>query len=111
LTPRRDHWELQCSRKRPLYMPRAEQLSARPRCGLVRLSDDDSLDDLRLHRVATHFPQRMRSGILGGFFASASVGSVLGVVLGGLIASRFGRRASFGVVGASWFSPEPLAPS
>jgi MFS family permease len=49
--------------------------------------------------VATHFPQRMRGGILGGFFASASVGSVLGVVLGGVIASRFGWQAGFGVVG------------
>jgi MFS transporter, Spinster family, sphingosine-1-phosphate transporter len=49
--------------------------------------------------VATHFPQRMRGGILGGFFASASVGSVLGVVLGGVIATRFGWQAGFGVVG------------
>jgi MFS transporter, Spinster family, sphingosine-1-phosphate transporter len=49
--------------------------------------------------VATHFPQRMRGGILGGFFASASVGSVLGVVLGGVIASRFGWHAGFGLVG------------
>jgi MFS family permease len=49
--------------------------------------------------VATHFPLRMRSGILGGFFASASVGSVLGVVLGGVIAQRFGWKAGFGVVG------------
>jgi len=49
--------------------------------------------------VATHFPQRLRSRILGGFFASASVGSVLGVVLGGVIASRFGWQAGFGVVG------------
>jgi MFS transporter, Spinster family, sphingosine-1-phosphate transporter len=49
--------------------------------------------------VATHFPQRMRAGLLGGFFASASVGSVLGVILGGVIASRFGWQAAFGVVG------------
>ena len=49
--------------------------------------------------VATHFPQRMRSGLLGGFFASASIGSVLGVVLGGVIAARFGWQAAFGVVG------------
>jgi MFS transporter, Spinster family, sphingosine-1-phosphate transporter len=49
--------------------------------------------------VATHFPQRMRSAILGGFFASASVGSVLGTVLGGVIALRFGWKAGFGVVG------------
>jgi MFS transporter, Spinster family, sphingosine-1-phosphate transporter len=49
--------------------------------------------------VATHFPQRMRGAILGGFFASASVGSVLGTVLGGAIALRFGWKAGFGVVG------------
>ena len=49
--------------------------------------------------VATHFPQRMRGAILGGFFASASVGSVLGTVLGGVIALRFGWKAGFGVVG------------
>ena len=49
--------------------------------------------------VATHFPQRMRGGILGGFFASASVGSVLGTVLGGVIGLRFGWKAGFGVVG------------
>jgi predicted MFS family arabinose efflux permease len=49
--------------------------------------------------VATHFPQRLRAGLLGGFFASASAGSVLGVILGGVIASRFGWQAAFGVVG------------
>jgi MFS family permease len=49
--------------------------------------------------VATHFPQRMRSGLLGGFFASASIGSVLGVVLGGVIAARWGWQAAFGIVG------------
>lgn len=49
--------------------------------------------------VAAHFPQRMRGGLLGGFFASASVGSVLGVILGGVIATRFGWQAAFGVVG------------
>ena len=49
--------------------------------------------------VAAHFPQRMRGGLLGGFFASASVGSVLGVILGGVIAARFGWQAAFGVVG------------
>jgi MFS transporter, Spinster family, sphingosine-1-phosphate transporter len=49
--------------------------------------------------VATHFPLRMRARVLGGFFASASVGSVLGVILGGMIASRYGWRAGFGLVG------------
>ena len=49
--------------------------------------------------VATHFPERQRSGLLGGFFASASIGSVLGVILGGVIASRWGWQAGFGIVG------------
>ena len=33
------------------------------------------------------------------FFASASVGSVLGVMLGGIIAAHWGWKAAFGVVG------------
>ena len=49
--------------------------------------------------IASHFPARMRGGLLAGFFASASVGSVLGVMLGGAIASRWGWQAAFGVVG------------
>jgi MFS family permease len=49
--------------------------------------------------VATHFPQKMRGGLLGGFIASTSVGSVLGVVLGGYIAAHWGWKAAFGVVG------------
>ena len=49
--------------------------------------------------IASHFPSRMRGALLAGFFASASVGSVLGVMLGGAIASRWGWQAAFGVVG------------
>jgi len=49
--------------------------------------------------IASHFPARMRSALLAGFFASASVGSVLGVMLGGVIAARWGWHAAFGVVG------------
>ncbi len=49
--------------------------------------------------IASHFPARMRSALLAGFFASASVGSVLGVMLGGVIASTWGWQAAFGVVG------------
>ena len=41
----------------------------------------------------------MRAAPAGGFFASASVGSVLGVMLGGVIAARWGWKAAFGVVG------------
>jgi MFS transporter, Spinster family, sphingosine-1-phosphate transporter len=49
--------------------------------------------------IASHFPQRMRGALMAGFFASASVGSVLGVMLGGLIAARWGWQAAFGLVG------------
>ena len=49
--------------------------------------------------IASHFPARMRGALLAGFFASASVGSVLGVMLGGLIAAHWGWKAAFGVVG------------
>jgi MFS family permease len=49
--------------------------------------------------IASHFPARMRGALLAGFFAAASVGSVLGVLLGGLIAARWGWQAAFGVVG------------
>ena len=41
----------------------------------------------------------MRGALMAGFFASASVGSVLGVMLGGVIAARWGWQAAFGVVG------------
>ena len=49
--------------------------------------------------IAGLFPARLRAGLLAAFFASASVGSVLGVMLGGLIAARWGWQAAFGVVG------------
>ena len=40
--------------------------------------------------IASHFPARMRGALMAGFFASASVGSVLGVMLGGVIAAQLG---------------------
>jgi MFS family permease len=49
--------------------------------------------------LASHFPTRMRGALLAGFFASASVGSVVGVILGGVIADHWGWKAAFGVVG------------
>jgi MFS family permease len=49
--------------------------------------------------LASHFPARMRGALMAGFFASASVGSVLGTMLGGIIAARWGWKAAFGVVG------------
>ena len=49
--------------------------------------------------LATLFPARMRSTVLGAFLAAALVGSVMGVVAGGVIAERWGWQAGFGVVG------------
>ena len=49
--------------------------------------------------ISSLFPARMRGALLAAFFAAASVGSVLGVLLGGMIAARWGWQAAFGVVG------------
>ena len=49
--------------------------------------------------LASLFPLRMRSTVLGGFLAAATLGSVLGVMLGGFIAQRWGWQAGFGAVG------------
>jgi predicted MFS family arabinose efflux permease len=49
--------------------------------------------------IASHFPSRMRGALLAAFFACASIGSVLGVLLGGVIAAKWGWQAAFGVVG------------
>jgi MFS family permease len=49
--------------------------------------------------LSSVFPTPMRATIIGGFLAAASFGSVLGVVLGGVIASRWGWEAAFGIVG------------
>ena len=48
--------------------------------------------------LAGLFPSRMRSTVLGAFLAAAVLGSVLGVMLGGIIAERWGWQAAFGVV-------------
>jgi MFS family permease len=49
--------------------------------------------------IATLFPPRMRGTVLGIFLAATIVGSVLGVMLGGFIADRWGWQAGFGAVG------------
>ncbi|MEM5432836.1 MFS transporter [Cupriavidus oxalaticus] len=50
--------------------------------------------------IASLFPKRLRATLLGAFLAAASIGSVLGVVIGGQVAARWGWEAAFGVVGA-----------
>ena len=49
--------------------------------------------------LASLFPPRMRSTVLGAFLAAGMLGSVLGVMLGGFIAERWGWQAGFGAVG------------
>ena len=49
--------------------------------------------------LASLFPPRMRSTILGAFIAAGTLGSVLGVIVGGVIAERWGWQAGFGAVG------------
>jgi MFS transporter, Spinster family, sphingosine-1-phosphate transporter len=49
--------------------------------------------------LASLFPVRMRSTVIGGFLAAGMMGSVLGVVVGGFIAERWGWQAGFGAVG------------
>ncbi|MBL6617605.1 MAG: MFS transporter [Reyranella sp.] len=49
--------------------------------------------------LASMFPASRRATVVSGFLAAASVGSVLGVVLGGVITARWGWQAAFGVVG------------
>jgi MFS transporter, Spinster family, sphingosine-1-phosphate transporter len=48
--------------------------------------------------IASIFPSRLRSTVLGAFLGAGLVGSVLGVVLGGVVAQHWGWRASFSVV-------------
>lgn len=49
--------------------------------------------------LASLFPLRMRSTVIGAFLAAGMLGSVLGVVAGGFIAERWGWQAGFGAVG------------
>ena len=49
--------------------------------------------------ISSLFPKRLRGALLGAFFAAASLGSVLGVVMGGAMAAKWGWKAAFGVVG------------
>lgn len=49
--------------------------------------------------IGALFPKRLHATLLGAFFAASSVGAVLGVVLGGMIAEHWGWRAAFGAVG------------
>lgn len=45
--------------------------------------------------VLSIFPQHQRSTVTGAFFAGSMIGSVLGIGLGGVLATQFGWRSSF----------------
>jgi MFS family permease len=47
--------------------------------------------------LATMFPPARRATVLGAFQAAAPLGAMLGVVLGGVVAARWGWRAAFWV--------------
>lgn len=49
--------------------------------------------------ISALFPKRLHATLLGAFFGAGSVGAVLGVLLGGVIAEHWGWRAAFGTVG------------
>ncbi|MBP0595478.1 MFS transporter [Paraburkholderia sp. LEh10] len=49
--------------------------------------------------IVSLFPKRLRATLIGAFLAAASIGSVLGVMLGGVVAVHWGWKAAFGVVG------------
>jgi MFS family permease len=49
--------------------------------------------------IASLFPARVRSTMLGAFLAAAVLGSIVGVMLGGTIAARWGWQVAFGVAG------------
>ncbi|MEF9417288.1 MFS transporter, partial [Ralstonia solanacearum species complex bacterium RW470] len=49
--------------------------------------------------VLAVFSARRRASLTGAFMAAGSFGSVLGVALGGVLATQFGWRWAFGVMG------------
>ena len=49
--------------------------------------------------LAHHFPARMRSTVIGLFYFACSAGSLIGIILGGMIAAKWGWKAAFGIVG------------
>ena len=49
--------------------------------------------------LTSMFPANRRATVISGFLAAAVVGSVLGVVLGGVITRHWGWQAAFGMVG------------
>src|SRR5258708_18913543 len=49
--------------------------------------------------ISSLFPARIRAAVLSGLIAAATIGGVIGVVLGGVLTARWGWRAAFGIVG------------
>jgi MFS family permease len=53
--------------------------------------------------IASIFPEKMRSMIVGLWTAALPLGSAIGIVLGGFIAAHFGWRHAFGIVALPGF--------
>jgi len=53
--------------------------------------------------ISAIFPEKMRSMMVGLFTAALPVGSAIGIVLGGVIAAKFGWRHAFGIVALPGF--------
>ncbi|WHZ09886.1 MAG: hypothetical protein OJF60_000325 [Burkholderiaceae bacterium] len=48
--------------------------------------------------LATIFPERLRATVIGIFLSAAALGSIVGVVAGGVIGAHWGWRHAFGIV-------------
>jgi MFS family permease len=53
--------------------------------------------------ISAIFPEKMRSMMVGLFTAALPLGSAIGIVLGGVIAAKFGWRHAFGIVALPGF--------
>ena len=49
--------------------------------------------------LATLFPERFRSTVLGTFLVAALIGSIIGVMMGGVVVQHWGWRGGFAVAG------------
>ncbi|NBV75255.1 MAG: MFS transporter, partial [Methylococcaceae bacterium] len=49
--------------------------------------------------IASHFPARLRSTLVASLFATSALGSVAGILLGGVFSAQWGWHTTFGLVG------------
>ena len=82
-------WRSSGASRRSPARSREATRSSSPRAGVVGLGEA-AYGTVGAALIATLFPVRMRSSVLGAFFLAGILGSVLGVVLGGVIAAALG---------------------